>query len=77
MTIFLPDTGFLRLNQIVGNPKANPPVPALIPVSKSTWWNGVKTGRFPKPLSLGGRTTVWRVEDVRAFIDNVNAEVIH
>ncbi|WP_417542251.1 helix-turn-helix transcriptional regulator [Methylophaga thalassica] len=46
-------------------------------MSKSTWWNGVKTGRFPKPLSLGGRTTVWRVEDVRAFIDSVNSEVIH
>ena len=36
----LPDTGFLRIRQIVGDPKANPPIAPLIPVSKSTWWNG-------------------------------------
>lgn len=77
MTTFLPDTGFLRLTQILGNPKANPPIPAIIPVSKSTWWKGVKTGRFPQPIKLGERTTAWRVEDLHAFIDNVNAEVIH
>ena len=70
-------TGYLRLNQIVGNPKANPPIPAIIPVSKSTWWNGVKTGRFPQPVKLGERTTAWRVEDIRAFMDNVNTEVLH
>lgn len=64
----LPETGFLRLKQIIGNPKAKPPIPALIPVSKSTWWNGVASGRFPKPIKLGPRTTAWRVEDIRSFI---------
>ena len=34
-----------------------------IPVSKSTWWQGVKSGRFPEPMKLGSRTTVWKVED--------------
>ena len=66
----LPETGFLRLNQIIGNPKAEPPIPAVIPVSKSTWWEGVKSGRYPKPvMSLGLRITAWRVEDIRALID--------
>ena len=64
----LSETGFLRLPQIVGDPNADPPIPALIPVSKSTWWAGVKLGRFPKPVKLGPRITVWRVEDIRAFI---------
>lgn len=65
----LPETGFLRLLQIVGNPKAVPPTPPIIPVSKSTWWAGVKTKRFPQPVKLGnGRVTVWRVEDIRALI---------
>lgn len=73
----IPNEGYLRLNQIVGNPKANPPIPAIIPVSKSTWWNGVKTGRFPSPVSLGARTTAWRVEDIRAFMDSVSVEVTH
>ncbi len=66
----LPETGFLRLNQIIGNPKAEPPIPAVIPVSKSTWWEGVKSGRYPKPVkSLGLRITAWRVEDIRALIE--------
>ncbi|MFL6676113.1 MAG: helix-turn-helix transcriptional regulator [Massilia sp.] len=64
----LPETGFLRLPQIIGNPKAVPPVPALMPVCKSTWWAGVKSGRFPAAVKLGPRTTVWRVEDIRALI---------
>ena len=64
----LPETGFLRLPQIIGDPKADPPVPAIIPVKKSCWWEGVKTGRFPKPVKLGPRVTAWRVEDIRALI---------
>lgn len=66
----LPETGFLRLTQIIGNPKATPPIPAVIPVSKSTWWEGVRTGRYPQPVrTLGLRITAWRVEDIRALID--------
>lgn len=64
----LPETGFLRAAQILGNPDADPPIPAIIPISKSGWWAGVKAGKFPKPLKLGPRTTVWRVEDIRALI---------
>ncbi|KUO66922.1 MAG: transcriptional regulator [Alphaproteobacteria bacterium BRH_c36] len=65
----LPETGFLRLRQIIGDDKRMPPIPPLIPVKKSTWWEGVRTGRFPRPLKLGPRTTVWRAEDIRRFIE--------
>jgi len=68
--VSLPVEGFLRLSQIIGNPKATPPIPPLIPVSKSTWWQGIKNGRFPKPVKLGPRTTAWRVCDIRALIRN-------
>jgi len=61
----LPESGYLRLNQIIGNPKSNPPIHPLIPVGKSTWWAGVKSGRFPKPVKLGPRITVWHIEDIR------------
>ena len=57
-------TGFLRLPQIL----------AAIPVSKSAWWEGCRTGRYPKPLKLGPRTTVWRAEDIAAFIENVGKQ---
>ena len=65
----LPETGFLRLPQILGDKRSDPPTPPIYPVSKSTWWNGVKSGRFPKPVKLGPRTTAWRVEDIRALIE--------
>ena len=59
----LPETGFLRLKEILA------PV-GPIPVSKSTWWEGVKDGRVPKPLKLGTRITVWRAEDIHSLIAN-------
>jgi prophage regulatory protein len=57
-----PTAGFVRLSAIIA-----PRGP--IPVSKSTWWAGIKDGRFPKPMKLGARVTVWRVEDVRALFE--------
>lgn len=68
MNSTLPETGYVRLPQIVGNAKAVPPIPAIIPVSKSTWWLGVKTGRYPQPVKLGPRITAWRVEEIRELI---------
>lgn len=65
----LPATGYLRLKQILGNKKANPPIPPLIPIGKTSWWQGVRTGKFPKPIKLTKRITVWRVEDIRNLID--------
>jgi len=64
----LPDTGFVRLNSIIA-----PSGP--IPVSKSTWWQGVKDGRFPKPVKLGVKTTAWRVEDIRDLIEAWDAKL--
>jgi len=57
-----PRTGFVRLSSILA--PAGP-----IPVSKSTWWEGVRSGRFPKPQKLGPRTTVWKAEDIRALFE--------
>ncbi|PTQ82076.1 AlpA family transcriptional regulator [Nitrosospira multiformis] len=67
----LPEAGYLRLPQIIGNPKAKPPIPAVIPVSKSTWWAGVKSGRFPQPVKLGPRVTAWHVDGIRALIERL------
>jgi predicted DNA-binding transcriptional regulator AlpA len=58
----IPTTGFLRLPQIL----------AIFPVGKSSWWEGCRTGRYPKPVKLGPRTTVWRAEDIKAFIESMS-----
>jgi prophage regulatory protein len=57
----LPEIGFVRLPLVIA-----PLGP--IPVSKSTWWAGVRSGRYPKPVKFGPRITAWRVEDIRELI---------
>jgi prophage regulatory protein len=61
----LPRTGFVRLASILG-----PRGP--IPVSKSTWWAGIKDGRFPKPVKLSARITAWRAEDIHALMEKMD-----
>jgi prophage regulatory protein len=66
----LPATGFLRLWDIIGDKNAEPPIPAIIPVSASTWWAGVRVGRYPQPTrALGTRITAWSIESIRALIE--------
>lgn len=49
---------FMRISQIL----------QLIPISRSAWWQGCKNGRFPKPIKLGPRTTVWKASDINALV---------
>ena len=51
----------LRINQVL----------AIVPISRSSWWEGCRTGRYPKPIKLGPRTTAWRAEDIAAFIERL------
>lgn len=60
----IPSFGFLRLPQIL----------AIFPISRSAWWEGCRTGRYPKPIKLAPRTTVWRAEDIKAFIERVSCQ---
>jgi predicted DNA-binding transcriptional regulator AlpA len=54
----VPETGFMRLPEVL----------ALIPVSRSLWWKGVRNGRFPKAVKLSARCTAWRNEDILILI---------
>lgn len=65
----LPETGFLRLPHIIGDKERN--IPALIPVGATTWWNGCKNGRFPKPVKIGKNATAWKVEDIKKLIAEI------
>lgn len=69
----LPVTGFIKLPAIIGSSKTEPPTPPIIPVSRSTWLNGIKSGKYPKPIKLGERSIAWRVEDIRALLEELGA----
>lgn len=67
MSSILPAEGFVRL----------PTVLCLIPVSKSTWWEGIKNGEYPAPLKISPRTSAWKVDDIRELIDKLSAKKPH
>lgn len=52
-------TGFLRLPQVLER----------IPISRSAWWHGCKEGKFPRPIKLGPKMTVWYESDIVDFIN--------
>lgn len=59
----LPRTGFVRLPRVLEH----------IPVARSTWWAGVKDGRFPKSVKIGG-VTAWRASDIQMLIDTLGGK---
>ncbi len=61
----LPEVGFVRIKQIL----------EIFPIGRSTWWDGVKDGRFPKPVKIGERTTAWCVGDIRNLIIKYQSQV--
>lgn len=64
MSNSIPETGFVRLPQIL----------TVIPVGRSSWWAGVKSGKYPQPVKLGENTTAWKAEDIHALIAKLSAE---
>jgi prophage regulatory protein len=70
----LPSTGYLRLFQILGNKNAKPPIPALVPMSRSSWYAGVKAGELPAGVKIGKRMIAWKVQDIIALIEKLGGE---
>ncbi len=60
----IPKTGFLRLRQVL----------SLFPVGKTTWWEGVKSGRYPQGVKLSPRCTAWRAEDIRMLLSSISCD---
>ena len=47
---------------------------ARLSISRSSFLEGCRTGRFPQPIKIGPRTTVWKAEDIDAFIENLGKQ---
>ena len=59
-----PETGFVRLKDVL----------KVIPLGKSCWFEGVKSGRFPKPVQLSARCTAWRAADIQGLIESISKQ---
>jgi predicted DNA-binding transcriptional regulator AlpA len=62
----IPETGFMRLPQVL----------EVIPLGKTSWWEGVKSGRFPKSVKLSPRCTAWRAEDIRELVKHLSEQSV-
>lgn len=69
----LPKSGFVRLHQIIGDKKANPPLIGIIPVSKTTWYEGVKSGRYPPSVKLTEYAVGWPVADILRLVKSIES----
>lgn len=58
----LPETGFVRLPQIL----------AVFPISRTAFYAGIKSGKYPKPIKLTARCTAWKAEEIHALIASYN-----
>jgi predicted DNA-binding transcriptional regulator AlpA len=60
----LPEFSLVRVSQIV----------QMIPISEATWWRWVREGKVKRGIKLGANVTVWKLTDVREFIETLAAE---
>jgi hypothetical protein len=65
----LPEIGYMRLPQIIGDRKRG--IPPVIPVSRATWWRGVGSGKYPAGVLQGPRIRMWSVESIRALVEQM------
>ena len=59
---FAPTKELMRLHDVL----------AAFPVSKTSWYAGVKLGLYPKSVRLGKRTVAWRASDIEGVIRSLN-----
>src|SRR5512133_2601310 len=64
----LPDSAFLRLNQLVLPRKSPYRSFAILPFSAATIWRKVAERTFPSPVKLSAGMTAWMVGDVRRWL---------
>lgn len=53
-----PDDALIRLDEVLRR----------IPVSRSTYYAGQAKGMFPRPISIGPRSTAYKYSDVKAWL---------
>jgi predicted DNA-binding transcriptional regulator AlpA len=43
----------------------------VLPIGKASWWDGIKSGRFPKPAKSAAGGAAWRAEDIRELVKRI------
>jgi len=65
---------FYRLKEIIGDRKKG--ISPIIPVSRASWYAGIKAGKYPKPIKLSKRTVAWREDDIKTLCEKLSEGVV-
>lgn len=68
-----PEDRLLRIDEICGDPRKG--IPRMVPVDRESWRLGVLNGRYPQPIRIGQRFTVWKLSDIEKLLDQISQEV--
>ncbi len=60
----------LRIYHILGDPNANPPIPPILPISKSSFYKLIAEGTIAAPLKFN-RSSFWRLSDIKKILDEI------
>ena len=69
----LPAEGFVDTKQIIGDRKNH--IPGVLPISISTWYEGIKSGKYPKGIKHGTRR-LWPVQQIRKLLEEINNQPV-
>jgi prophage regulatory protein len=62
--IDLDQPGYLRIDDVL----------SVVPVSRASWYAGIKARRYPPPVSLGPRSVGWRTSDIKSLIEELSQQ---
>lgn len=62
---------FYRIREIIGDRQKG--IQGMIPVSRASWYAGIKDGRYPKPVKLSERTAAWRSTDIDELVERLSS----
>jgi prophage regulatory protein len=66
--LIIQEAALLRLYQIIGD--ADRGIAPLLPIGRTTFLDGVKSGKYPKPVKHG-RSVFWKATDIKAMLAKI------
>jgi predicted DNA-binding transcriptional regulator AlpA len=64
------ETAMYRIGEIIGDRKKG--ISGIIPMGRTSWYKGIKEGRYPAPVKLSERSVAWRSTDIVELISRIS-----
>ena len=65
------DELYYRINDLIPKDRSKA---RILPFSRSTFWLGIKEGRYPKPTKFGPRVSAWKGSEIKELLNSGTEE---